>query len=213
MASVVIGTGPTGLLRLAGLLCLVALLGCRRGVDGRETVVIKGHAFHLEPAIDDASRTMGLMHRESIPEDGGMLFVFPDAQRRGFWMGNCLIDIDIIYLDSRGRITALHRMKAEAPQGMLVGFGLNQSLVPLDQSLFAGDFDDRPVLVIAYDVHTALLNRAGLEALEISADTPNPNDGVIEKHPETGEPTGLLLDSALHDVMARIGNPGLVFQV
>ena len=47
-----------------------------------------------------------------------MLFVFPDKeiQVQHFWMGHCLVDMDIIYLDSHGRITATHRMKAEPPQ-------------------------------------------------------------------------------------------------
>jgi hypothetical protein len=67
-------------------------------------------------AADPASTEMGLMHRASIPDDGGMLFIFPAAERRSFWMGHCLVDIDIIFLDPRGRVTATHRMKAESPQ-------------------------------------------------------------------------------------------------
>ncbi|MBW2270238.1 MAG: amidohydrolase [Deltaproteobacteria bacterium] len=107
----------------------------------------------------------------------------------------------------------LARCHADEPSEVLLGFGLNQSLVKLDQSLFGQDFDDQPVLLIAYDVHTAFLNRAGLEAMGITAATPNPDDGLIEKDPATGEPTGLLLDGALHNVLLAMGNPSALDSV
>ena len=104
------------------ILSLLAAMICSGCADTNssgprfETVVISDHSFNLELALDDLSRTDGLMHRESVAEDGGMLFVFPEAQVRSFWMGNCVIDIDLIFLDGRGRITALHRMKKAESQ-------------------------------------------------------------------------------------------------
>ena len=83
---------------------------------GSERIVIEGHAFDLELALDQAARARGLMGVEEIPEDGGMLFVFPEPAHQGFWMANCLTDIDIIYLDAFGRVTATHRMAAEPPR-------------------------------------------------------------------------------------------------
>ena len=108
--------------RRAGLTLLIiaavtATSGCRRPErPGTETVRIGGETFHLETAFDEPSRTRGLMGRESIVADGGMLFVFPDAAARSFWMKNCLVDIDIIYIDPRGSVTAVHRMTAEPPR-------------------------------------------------------------------------------------------------
>lgn len=98
---------------VAALIATVAT-GCEE--EGRQRVVISGRTFDLEIAADEASRTRGMMGRTEIPEDGGMLFVFPDAGPRSFWMANCLVDIDIIYLDPLGRITAMHRMRAEPPK-------------------------------------------------------------------------------------------------
>jgi uncharacterized membrane protein (UPF0127 family) len=88
------------------------------GMPQYERVVIGKHEFNLELALDDASRARGLMHRDHIDEHGGMLFVFPDSKvtRQSFWMKNCLVDMDIIYLDRSGRVTATHRMKAQPPQ-------------------------------------------------------------------------------------------------
>lgn len=83
---------------------------------GTERIVIAGQTFQLEIASETDAITLGLMHRETIPPGTGMIFIFPDAQVRGFWMKNCLTDIDLIYLDSRGFVTSTHRMKAEPLQ-------------------------------------------------------------------------------------------------
>ena len=101
------------------LTLLAAAAGCSevRSNGQRETIIIKGEVFRLEVAADEATRSRGLMHRQSIPEDGGMLFIFPRPEYQSFWMGYCLVDIDIIYLDAQGRVTATHRMEAQAPQG------------------------------------------------------------------------------------------------
>ena len=80
-------------------------------------VVIKGEMFLLELSTDMPSRINGLMQRTTIPDHGGMLFVFTDAQERSFWMANCMVNIDILFLDSRGTITATYEMKIEEPQG------------------------------------------------------------------------------------------------
>ena len=84
---------------------------------GFYSVDIGGELFSLELMIDQPTRTNGMMLRSSFPEHGGMLFVFTDATKRTFWMKNCIIDIDLIYLDSRGTITTLYQMTIEPPQG------------------------------------------------------------------------------------------------
>jgi|TARA_B100000959_G_C14986715_1_gene625943 hypothetical protein len=105
--------------RLTLLLCVVFFAqGCTTTTPTTTAVVnIGGETFKLELALDQSSRTNGMMNRTSIPPDGGMLFVFTDSSERSFWMKNCFVDIDIIFLDSRGTITALHEMPVEPPQG------------------------------------------------------------------------------------------------
>jgi uncharacterized membrane protein (UPF0127 family) len=80
------------------------------------TVEIAGERFVLEIVADDMSRAQGLKGRLDIPASGGMLFVFPRAQWQSFWMEDCLVDIDVIFLDARGRVTATHTMKVEPPR-------------------------------------------------------------------------------------------------
>lgn len=104
---------------LAMLLIPAPLTGCdeKPVPEGFERVKIGKQSFILELAIDDEKRTKGLGERAELPENGGMLFVFRRAQRREFIMRDCLIDIDIIFLDPTGRILAMHHMPKEPPRG------------------------------------------------------------------------------------------------
>ena len=83
------------------------------GKPGTQAVTIAGRTFHLELAMDDASRLQGLSDRAEIPADGGMLFVFPQPRSVSFVMRRCLVPIDIIYLDPNGRVVQTHAMQVE----------------------------------------------------------------------------------------------------
>lgn len=106
-----------------GLVAAAALLtgGCDDSAS-RSTakVTLGGRAFFLELAIDGETRFRGLSERTHIEEDGGMLFVFPASQVQvhGFVMRDCPIPIDIVYLDSAGRIVAFHEMKPLPPRAV-----------------------------------------------------------------------------------------------
>ncbi|MBX3365362.1 MAG: DUF192 domain-containing protein [Phycisphaeraceae bacterium] len=106
---------------MLGAITPVAIVGCAPAssapvADGRERVTLGGKTFLLELAADDATRVRGLSGRDEIAADGGMLFVFPRSQRLEFVMRDCLVDIDIIFVDGTGRITAMHEMKVEPPR-------------------------------------------------------------------------------------------------
>lgn len=105
---------------VALVLALLAALttGCTEpsAPEGRELVVIKGERFFLEPALDQPTRTIGLGNRELIEDRGGMIFVFPRAQRREFVMRNCPYPIDIAYLSEEGRVMVMHEMLPEEPK-------------------------------------------------------------------------------------------------
>jgi len=82
-------------------------------VNGKAVVDLEGTSYTLDIVADNKTRERGLGGVDSLPENGGMLFVFPDSRLRAFVMRDCLIDIDIIFLDPTGRIVAMHHMPAE----------------------------------------------------------------------------------------------------
>jgi len=55
----------------------------------------------------------GLGGRESLPDDSGMLFVFPDSGRHAFWMKDMLIPIDIIWISDEGRVVDIQTAQPE----------------------------------------------------------------------------------------------------
>ncbi|MYL07594.1 MAG: DUF192 domain-containing protein, partial [Gemmatimonadales bacterium] len=66
---------------------------------------------------DDADeRQRGLMFRESLEENQGMLFVYPEQRILGFWMRNTLIPLDIAYIDREGRIVDIQQMEPQTTE-------------------------------------------------------------------------------------------------
>ena len=68
-------------------------------------------ALEIEIAATPEARTRGLMGRASLPEDSGMLFVFPAETSSGFWMKDTLIPLSIAFLDADGRILRILDME------------------------------------------------------------------------------------------------------
>jgi len=74
---------------------------------------VAGIEIQVEIADDDEERSRGLMYRESLPEDQGMLFVYTDERTLSFWMRNTLIPLDIAYIDREGRIVDIQHMEPQ----------------------------------------------------------------------------------------------------
>jgi uncharacterized membrane protein (UPF0127 family) len=88
--------------------------GIRAGDGGlvRTTrVVVNGVAVTAEIADTPALRERGLMERDSLPENHGMLFVYPDERERSFWMRNTPLALDIAFLDRNGTIINIATME------------------------------------------------------------------------------------------------------
>jgi hypothetical protein len=72
---------------------------------------IKGHPLTAEVAATDPQRATGLMHRRMLPENRGMLFVFPYSAPQSFWMMNTYIPLSIAFIDEHGAIVNIADMK------------------------------------------------------------------------------------------------------
>lgn len=68
-------------------------------------------SIDVEIADSDEERQVGLMNRESLPEDAGMLFVFEGDVEFGFWMKNTLIPLSIAFADAGGEIVRILDME------------------------------------------------------------------------------------------------------
>ncbi len=78
-------------------------------------LTIGGETFTIELAYRQADRAQGLMFREQLSADHGMIFIFSRSRPRTFHMQNCLVDIDVLFLDAEGTIVNQHAMKAPSP--------------------------------------------------------------------------------------------------
>lgn len=72
---------------------------------------VGGAGIRAEVAATPEMLARGLMLREHLAEDSGMLFVFPRPDRYCMWMKDTLVPLSVAFLDSRGRITALRDMR------------------------------------------------------------------------------------------------------
>ena len=100
---------------LTALLLTASFAACGGNNDVVKTVTVeisgdsRTVAYEAEVASTPSERQRGLMERESLPANRGMLFLFPQDNATGFWMKNTLIPLDIAFIDD-GRIVELRSM-------------------------------------------------------------------------------------------------------
>jgi len=74
------------------------------------------HLIHAEVADSFATRMQGLMHRTSLPPNGGMLFVFDEEAIHCMWMKNTLIPLSVAFLDASGAIINIADMRPQTEE-------------------------------------------------------------------------------------------------
>ena len=124
---------PISMLRLGALtLCCLTLLSCKKDSEQTdappsspllqtverlptETITLAGQPFTIELAFRRTTRARGLMFREQLAPDAGMLFIFERSARRSFYMRNCLIDLDLVYITADATIASITTMTVPVP--------------------------------------------------------------------------------------------------
>ena len=91
-------------------LTLIFITGCGGASLPVKTVTLpNGKTIKAEIASTQAQRARGLMYRETLDEDKGMLFIFDAEQPLMFWMKNTFIDLDMVFMGSDRKIKCIGR--------------------------------------------------------------------------------------------------------
>jgi uncharacterized membrane protein (UPF0127 family) len=87
------------------------LLACDGAHADTRDIVVDGTSVTVEIADEPAERTLGLMYRDEMGADRGMLFIYPRAEERNFWMKDTRIPLSIAYADAAGTIVQIADMQ------------------------------------------------------------------------------------------------------
>lgn len=96
-------------MRLAPVVVAATLLlsGCASASG--PWVEIGGQRYTVEVADDDTERAQGLMFRDAMAADHGMLFIHENEEPQSYWMKNTKIPLDILYFDGQRRLVSVQR--------------------------------------------------------------------------------------------------------
>ena len=110
-------------MQLRNILLLAFLIALVAGCDssGDETAAKAGPEawlplklgtvpLEVQIVLTQAEQRKGLMHRDSLPENSGMLFPYASPRRLSFWMANTRIPLDIGFFDGDGLLLEIHHL-------------------------------------------------------------------------------------------------------
>ena len=151
-------------------------------VIGKETKVIDLEGRFAMPGLHDIHLHIQNAYTADALE-GQLLFIPPNIKS----------------IDELAKVLRNY-VEANPDLEVLVGENLPYTLFPDNhpkKEFLDAIVDDRPFYLMSETQHEALLNSKAIEAAGFTADTPNPELGIIMKDPETGEPTGFLKEQAI----------------
>ena len=163
-----------------------------------------GSNEEIKKIIDKNTSVINLEGKMMMPS-------FHDAHSHPIWSGidqyKCVVSELYEIEGMRSEIKECLNSELTKTTGWLVGTGLNIALFPAgnpNKSLLDEISTDIPIYVDASDGHSGLANSKALELAGITANTSNPEQGIIERDPNTGEPSGTLREPAAMNLVRDI---------
>lgn len=114
----------------AGLMILLSLGGlasCEKGF-AKTRLEMGGEVFSVEIADTPEKQAQGLMFREELGVNEGMLFVFDRDQRLSFWMKNTSLPLSLAYLASDGMIKEIYDLEPQSLRPVQSSFAVRYAL-------------------------------------------------------------------------------------
>ncbi len=102
-------------LRAAPLIAFMAIQGAAAQLPVA-TLNAGIHVIRAEVANNFETRARGLMYRESLGPNQGMLFIFPEEDRHCMWMKNTLIPLSVAFIDAKGQVINVAEMQPHSEQ-------------------------------------------------------------------------------------------------
>lgn len=102
---------------IVALIVVMLLTACKDANKNNKSTIetlfdlsIEGVPFKAQVAVFDSEKMRGLMFRESLDENNGMVFVYDSPTRASFWMKNTFIPLDIGFFDKNGTLTEVKKL-------------------------------------------------------------------------------------------------------
>jgi uncharacterized membrane protein (UPF0127 family) len=95
------------------------------------------HKFQIELATDDAHREQGLMFRQSMAPDAGMLFLYDHVQPVAMWMENTYIPLDMLFIAADGRIVNIRQRAVPHSRENITSDGQVKAVLELNGGIVA----------------------------------------------------------------------------
>ena len=95
---------------MSSLALVAALYACVSQMPV-ETITVGETSLKVEVAATPGHRSQGLMYRDSLAENRGMLFIYTDEAPRSFWMKDTKVPLSIAYATKDGKIVRISDMK------------------------------------------------------------------------------------------------------
>jgi uncharacterized protein len=94
------------------------------------------HEIIAEQAVSRPQIEAGMMFRQEMAENEGMLFVFVEPHRASFWMRNTLLPLSCAYIDPEGVILEIHDMKPLDESSITAGSDRVQYVLEMNHGWF-----------------------------------------------------------------------------